>query len=477
MESRRLNLFGAAILATGIVVPGGFSPAAESRASVQNLCATSYVENWQHSSAASYDGATGVGVPEMRGAALSALATLETRGHSTIVALENHKAYEWSEGLNVSPDEIKPLLAITAAQNHILARSAGDVNLDLLFETQMRTFQGHDREYNLARTFGTLLCGATDLPCQLAFRDGVATTDSHAPDDKILSFPQLLREFHDNPVYSRAAAALALTILNKIEGTILDDHHQIDGDLFTDTQNAFVEVGVAAGQAPAMAVKLLSLYGMRGADSDVFMTVPMRYSDKAYTIFETMFFVSRSINYLDGLTLASGHPYSLPPGISSDCMFARPYHFWMSAALAEVLRERGHSARASLKAAHKLGVAYEVHGGAGNKDSRHVFDQDFYLIETQKNLTFNDAGAFWVANEYRAHLNIDDLLSTMFAHETKKIPAWAQRGRAGGAIQVHDFPFWMARTGADANIKNLESQLRHQEDARRSYHWRRSSSP
>lgn len=208
-----------------------------------------------------------------------------------------------------------------------------------------------------------------------------------------MSLPGLLEEVATNALYYRAASRLALTILSKGKNAT-----PVSGNLWDDCNRAFLEAGAPPSQTATYSMKLLGLYGSRGVGwSQFFSNNPPLWFPFTTPIFTALGTIAVGISHLDSMTFNSGHPYSLPPEISSSANYARPYHFWYSAELARELAEIGHPAEDALEAVQRLGFMYELTANVTTNSPQQLVDNAMssYVIETKEDIFFNGLGATW----------------------------------------------------------------------------------
>jgi len=411
------------------------------------VCHDSNVSNWERDSANSGNGATGVSLEQ----------TYNTVNYNAVSVPGNivpPARITFAKSQEPNGQLIKALQS-TAYQNHTI-----DPTLEDQFSEFLESFKRFQLRYFAGSWLGPVLCGSLDVVCMSAFHKGMNLANSSANFADYLSFPDIMKQLHDDQRYSKAAALLSLKIIERIQDARADGNSLSYGNLYDDTYSSFISVGASPQEASQYVINLLSLYGMRGSENETFLTIPFRYSDGAFTPFESMTFIAKAINYLDLAKLKNGNLYSLPASARTRCEYSRPYHFWMAASLANELIKSGYSAGVAFKAVHKISLAYELVGSTGNKQATNVFTIDSYLKETQKNFAFNDAGAFWIASKMGQDISVDNMLTKIMNSEKQNIPDWAKEpGALLGAVKATAVPYWIERTGSEANVSDLEKKL------------------
>lgn len=224
------------------------------------------------------------------------------------------------------------------------------------------------------------------------------------------------KSFGLDPVMIIGSARLARTVLNRVE--MAKSGNVTEGDIFSDATTSFASLGLSKNDAFTYALTFLGLYGTRGAA----VSPSLLWGEKHnYSLFLSMSIVASSMSFLDKINTASSHQYSLPNNITFSCEETRPYHFWMSAYLANrIFREGSTILKTSiLNGLHVENVLYKAKAKVGTQmDGRNLnFDPlGSYYIETYKDQVLNDAGAFWAltAPTESRQLDLNPALSELF---------------------------------------------------------------
>lgn len=115
-----------------------------------------------------------------------------------------------------------------------------------------------------------------------------------------------------------------------------------------------------------------------------------------FPFFAALSTIATGSTYLDSLSSKDGHLYSMPKEIKTGSSYTRPYHFWLSAALAREIAQEGYSREAAVEAVHRIGLVYELKASNLQTLDTHLLGfHKGYTRETQKDVLFNGAGAIW----------------------------------------------------------------------------------
>jgi hypothetical protein len=306
--------------------------------------------------------------------------------------------------------------------------------------------------------------------CQKVVRDATYMTAPYSGGPGYISLPDVVTEMGTEPIYAKASAKLALRTLGLV--AIADQGKKINADLLEDTKQAFLEAGVDSSRVEEYAFKLLGIYGSRGASMSPLLDKQNVINEDNYIVFASLAVVASSISYLDTVMFPTGHTYSLPKNISTHCDYTRPYHFWLPAYLAYAMKKKGYSNQAIMQGLHILGTGYEEVVSVSNdhistKDSA-LDSQPFYIIETQKNLAFDDVGIFWsllYMNNDRRQIQADDFLErimkkaspqdqTFLASSILESGALKMVSEKAG-VDLEKAFHWQKRIGSEANLEEL----------------------
>jgi hypothetical protein len=302
-----------------------------------------------------------------------------------------------------------------------------------------RNFKGiranPDPQMAIASKFGKFSCGffgAED--CKKAAQDLI---DIMAPGmwtcrlNRIPIFLSLVDEWESagkDRIIIQGASRLALNILSKVSRA--DDQQKVEGDLLTDVQQVFSSLGLTQQKVNEYSIRLLGLYGTRGASMENLISVS---TEANFGLFTALAVIANSVSYLDLMASEKGHVYSLPQNVNTTCDYTRPYHFWLSAYLAQRLNQKGHSARASFEAVHNIGVTYEMKADVRTNHPSLPLEDTYqaFVIETQKDIIFNGAGALWYLKNHLDQpltLDLDQSFNTVFSASEKNYDETSRQG-------------------------------------------------
>ncbi len=264
------------------------------------------------------------------------------------------------------------------------------------------------------KVVGSYDCGSADSQCRSAFSDLV---DEMQPSDgfgTLISLPSVWKEIGTDPRYIKPLAKFAVDLRKKVDLARTGRLSAV-GDLFTDLKNEFISSGASVSDATDMTWKALAFYATRGASAMPYFAAADKENKAAFV---STALIASMISYLDGYSLKSGKLYSLPSTVQTSCDYTRPYHFWMAGYLARELLKKGFSKSASFKATHLSETVYEQFSTAYTKERPDEVaastTHNFYNVETQKNILFNDAGAYSALSPGK-QINLDTGFREMYS--------------------------------------------------------------
>jgi len=252
------------------------------------------------------------------------------------------------------------------------------------------------------------------LECRRSLLRQLELMETRVVNGASFSLPSVADEIFGDPVYARGLVLTARRLQKRIA------QNSQEGDVFSDLESSFREAGDPPARATERAMKVLGFYGTRGASMGLLAELNHPQSQP---VFSALLYLSSAMSLLDLRT--AGNSYSHPRGFHSDCVYGRPYHFWMAAYLSWQLRRESFSRRAAYLSSHITGMAYEVAGAVWGKDQSQIYLGpffNFYSVNVKENVTFNDAGARFgtllTGGEKRASrptINLDGWLGEIFA--------------------------------------------------------------
>ncbi|MBS1984898.1 MAG: hypothetical protein JST16_12075 [Bdellovibrionales bacterium] len=320
-------------------------------------------------------------------------------------------------------------------------------------------------------------CGSdTSLGCGNAFRDTVLRMQVFDGNGKLLALPQEISEFGSDPIYTRVLPQFTTELLKRYDDLKAGKKVR-PGNLHDDLVRSFVAAGVHEPQLSHAVWVVLGLYGARGASMSPLLELANRQNYPAFAGLATL---ASTVSVLDAY--AADHnqaAYSLPANVASACAHTRPYHFWLSAYLAQKLREKKYAPRDIQNAVHALGALYEEFAptttnwntGADGALERPV--AHFENVETQKDIAYNDVGAAWALTGSK--INLDNCLSNIFnAAKAAPPPEWSTRANLNlfkpGTLspvrlldmisdgRLSHYVQWRERLGSEACLKTLRAK-------------------
>jgi hypothetical protein len=236
----------------------------------------------------------------------------------------------------------------------------------------------------------------------------------------------------------------ALQALARLRREIVQGQPTPPSDALTDLTRAFQDAGMEPGRARSAAIDALMAYSTRGA---ALMEEPITNALPAIALG----ILSTSISYLDRLQLSRGQPsYFLPPGVRTDCAYGKPYHFWMAAGLADLLRRSGYPELTSAAAVYSMGLGYELLStGFNDRDPRLLLTLERYhpaVNQARLDVFMKALGAAWGVSSDQPDKSRDyrPALYRQFARSGKlSKPAQALLGRMVKSYPELDFlPGW-----------------------------------
>jgi hypothetical protein len=245
----------------------------------------------------------------------------------------------------------------------------------------------------------------------------------------MVSLPNEIRKFATDPTFILPMMKLVEVVREKVQQAQAGVSDL--GSFYEDAKAAFISSGLSPAKVDEDLWVLMGLYGARGASMDGYYLLSPKDPENT-SVFANLGRVASLISYLDGATLPSGKPYSYPVGIKTSCDYTRPYHFWLSAYLTHRLLKDNYLPKDALAAIHGEEVVYEQFAGTaivtketmGNITS--LNPHDYYIVETQKNIVFNDVGSFWniaTAKAAPVYIDLDSLFIDTYNASGKPAPS------------------------------------------------------
>jgi hypothetical protein len=267
---------------------------------------------------------------------------------------------------------------------------------------------------------------STPSECAKSTRRVIRTMKTRLQKGGYQSLPFETKKIFWSTKYRIGILKAALKVLKRIEEAErrYNDHNLVglsNGNIFTDIHTAFIKSGFSNEEALNASMMLLGLYGSRGAAIGVFYNSAYKTN---YEVFVAMSVISVGMNYLDLFyNLNSGNSYFLPPGVSSGCLYGKPYHFWLSAYLSrKMISQYKLSKEGAVLGTNIMANLYEFKPGTRDrKPTNTIFSDNDYLNSLRMNTVYHWAGSIFGANinsERQNKIKIDESLSQMFEHQS-----------------------------------------------------------
>ncbi|MES2770039.1 MAG: hypothetical protein V4596_12920 [Bdellovibrionota bacterium] len=229
-----------------------------------------------------------------------------------------------------------------------------------------------------------------------------------APNDSEITGLSSYKEVLSNPKYLKGTQRAALLILDRFE------KNKVSGsNLFDDIFQSFKKEGMSSKDADNATWEILAIVASGGPNTSIRLR-SFKVSEEQKPLKWALSAIALALPKLDFISAKSGHPYSMPPNITTTCDIGKPYHFWMTAYLARKLTKEGLSPMGSASAAYLAQKGYEVKSTTTGRDPNRVFTQDSFgdwnnvlRVDT----AFSSAAAVFGANHAQGkipRMNIDE---------------------------------------------------------------------
>ena len=247
-------------------------------------------------------------------------------------------------------------------------------------------------------------------------------------------------EFRKNQRYNTGLLTKAnyLNILTKKEiilpvlNTAIDllkmrfelDSKTPEGSVFSILVQNFIEAGFSEQKARMTSMKIMGLYGQRGASFSMTVNNWMTRFFKADNQHMTLkinslnlALIFSAISVIDKYTLEKeGRHYSLPEGVTSKFLIGKPYYFWMSAMLAYDYSQENPDMgyRPIVKAIQLFNQAYQFRswGASFNGRDPRILDNKYYNHSIKMDMIVGLAGSLWALKPQS--YSLDKVLAKLF---------------------------------------------------------------
>lgn len=169
-------------------------------------------------------------------------------------------------------------------------------------------------------------------------------------------------DIYTNPVYQEGIRLATLKVLENVKKNPPDKNSNIFDDL---TSSFMSTKQLNAKQAQRAAFAVLGVIANGGTNLYTRIQTVENANDLSQ-VGKGLSVIAASMGYLDRMKQEKGLGlYSFPPSVKISCDSSKPYHFWLSAALAYQLAESGHDPKSSAAAAFISEKAYHLTRGKG----------------------------------------------------------------------------------------------------------------
>lgn len=284
-----------------------------------------------------------------------------------------------------------------------------------------------------AKAYTSVIClPFSTFGCSSALRDAMALSHVEKVGIGQVSMSEQVKHVFIDERFNQGLALMTLEILNDIKAA--QAGFPPTTHLFNNLIKNFKLTGLNEKTAIEFTFDFMALYGTRGAEMDSIWSLSTIENESTML---AAFIISSGIGILDGYTLASGHPYSLPAEITTHCAYGSPYHFWMPAAISWALVNRGHNFKSSLMAPHIMGVGYEMFSETLFRTPWMPLARESKSLEnnmTRIEIAMNDAGARYGAEMGKqfkiSHRNIDERIDNLLKSASDLPPLSAEEAVA-----------------------------------------------
>jgi hypothetical protein len=206
---------------------------------------------------------------------------------------------------------------------------------------------------------------------------------------------------------------LALRVIDQIEQRKLSNVEPI----------AFFELATEVFGADIDQLWLaMTVYATRGA---AFATGYQMVTAENRGGFAAMMLISAAMNWFDRQLIGNGRTWSYASETTSTCYQPKPYHFWMSASFAYLLRRQGYSAQTSVLVSRLLGAMYEAGSTTYGRQPDEVFFVPMFdpiVNRTRREIAHHAAGAdFGIGFQSQSPIDFDSELNG-FLERSRPLP-------------------------------------------------------
>ena len=218
-----------------------------------------------------------------------------------------------------------------------------------------------------------------------------------------ITAPENFEKVFIDPTYYKPVLKTAQLVVERVKD--FEEGYFSKVNLFDDLKSQFVLHGFSQEEATERAFNVLGAYGVRGAS----ISYAWFIRKKNKPVYDAFTFLSAAISYLDKLGFKQGIMYSLPRQIHTDCLYGKPYHFWMSAWIARE-QSKISTSKASIETAHLSGMIYELNATFNERSVNRVFKDDAFsprVNQARFDNIHRGAGAYFGAYYGKKDLSVD----------------------------------------------------------------------
>lgn len=249
------------------------------------------------------------------------------------------------------------------------------------------------------------ICKITRLPkCKLAFQYLIELFRPIILEyGQYSNIPRVIEMLKD-PSYIGGAAYAAEMALKRAE--FIEPSELKPGTVFDDLVEGYRRQGLNEKTAINHAFEIMGFYASRGASTSAYWMIfhhGNRHLGLALQVLSSVIqridlkIINTAQNHLQR------HLYSYPGVMKTKCYFPKPYHFWMPAYYAHILREKKIPKITAYTVPFLLSVGYQFNSKTDGRDPKKVFFNPLY--DSYNNMIRNDlalaqAGVSFGSNPY-----------------------------------------------------------------------------
>ena len=255
------------------------------------------------------------------------------------------------------------------------------------------------------------------------------------------------------PLVLEALHRMNQTFFKEITGAVpLQESNRLIEDLVRTVGELQPELESEAQKT--IALRILTLYATRGSS---FSQIFDYFSVESYPLIAEFQYFASSIQTLDALYFEKyKFSYALPKTIQSSCLYAKPYHFWMGAGIANALKDNGLSEKMALLGVHSSGLLYEFSNALPFRKKLSPLKNEEFASEIALNMAWNDFGAAWVLNP-NSSLVFDQIYEKV--REGITLSSNQQSRLEKFLLGERDLGTWMKATQSQSLLKDLSDWI------------------